>query len=274
MPTVRRFLVHQFGPATINPALLTPEKVASFLATELRRSRNRHTQKSACSAIRMLFRFMQLRYALPAGMDRLVPRLPHWRQSPIPQSLSQEQLAALQSACAGDQPANVRQQSLFLLFTRLGMRTAEVAGLSIDDIDWLRGCIMIRGGKNRRDRSLPLPVDVGVSLVAHLQTPRPADAPRFVFLASRGPYSPDQNYNRIRAEIRKLLRKAGISGVRLGAHVLRHTVASNMVKRGASFKEVADVLGHECLQTSAIYAKLDLATLASVALPWTGGDHE
>jgi len=150
------------------------------------------------------------------------------------------------------------------------MRTGEVAALSIDDIDWSNGSILIKGGKNRRDRSLPLPVDVGEALVAHLRNPRPVDTPRMGFLASRPPYSPTQNYDRVRAEIRKLLRKTGIFGVRLGAHVLRHTAASTMVNRGASFKEVADVLGHKSLTTTSIYAKLDLASLAAVALPWDG----
>ena len=264
----------QFGTVAIDWSLMTPEKIAGFVTTELQRSRNRHTQKSACSAVRMLLRFMKLQYSLPDGVELLLPRLPHWRQTPIPQTLSQDQLAALMATCAGDRPVDLRQQSLLLLFTRLGMGTAEVAGLSIDDIDWCRGCLLIKGGKNRRDRSLPLPIDVGGSLIAHLRSPRQGDTPRFVFLASCAPYSPDQNYNRIRAEVRKMLRKAGISGVRLGAHVLRHTVASTMVNRGASFKEVADVLGHESLQTTAIYAKLDLAILASVALPWAGGSHE
>ena len=271
LPTIRRFLVTQFPTGEIEWTTLTPTAIAGFISTELLRYSNRSTQRNVCTAIRALLRYVRLRYSLPAGTELLLPRLPYWRQAHLPQRLSENQLQSLLATCAGQLPCDLRNRSLLLLFTRLGMRTGEVAALSIDDINWSNGSILIKGGKNRRDRSLPLPVDVGEALVAHLRNPRPVDTPRMVFLASRPPYSATQNYDRVRAEIRKLLRKTGISGVRLGAHVFRHTAASTMVNRGASFKEVADVLGHKSLTTTSIYAKLDLASLAAVALPWDGG---
>jgi site-specific recombinase XerD len=271
LPTIRRFLAAQFPTGAVDWTLITAIKIAEFVTTELPRSRNRHTQKLACSSIRSLLRYVRLKHSLAEGPELVLPRLPYWRHAPIPQRLSESQLSALTGTCAGELPADLRRRCLLSLFTRLGMRTGEVAALAIDDIDWSAGCIHIKDGKNRRDRSLPLPVDVGEALVAHLRSPRPQDAPRLAFLASRAPYSPTQNYDRVRAEIRKMLQEAGISGVRLGAHVLRHTIASSMVNRGASFKEVADLLGHKSLQTTTIYAKLDLTTLSSVALPWAGG---
>lgn len=270
-PTIQRFLVAQFPTGDIAWTTVTPTAIAGFVTSELRRHSNRSTQRNVCTAIRGLLRYVRLKYSLPDGTELLLPRLPYWRQAQLPQFLSESQLQSLLATCTGHLPGDLRRRSLLLLFTRLGMRTGEVAGLSIDDIDWTNGSILIKGGKNRRDRSLPLPADVGESLVAHLRNPRPVDTPRMVFLASRPPYSATQNYDRVRAEIRKLLRKTGISGVRLGAHVLRHTAASTMVNRGASFKEVADVLGHKSLTTTTIYAKLDLANLAAVALPWNGG---
>ena len=266
----RRFLKMHFPNGDLNWGLLTPAAVAEFVATELRQYRNRSTQRNFCTAIRALLRYLRLKHSILDGTESLLPRLPNWRHASIPQRLSDGQLASLLAGCAGETPTHRRRRCLLLLFTRLGMRTGEVAALSVDDVDWANGCIFIKGGKNRRDRSLPLPVDVGESLVAHLRSPRPTNAPRFVFLSSRPPYTSNQNCDRVRAEIRKELQKAGISGVRLGAHVLRHTVASTMVNRGASFKEVADVLGHKSLRTTGIYAKLDLTSLAAVALPWSG----
>jgi integrase/recombinase XerD len=271
LPTIRRFLVAQFPTGEIDWTTVTPTAIASFVTTELRRYSNRSTQRSVCTAIRGLLRYVRLKYSLSAGTELLLPRLPYWRQAHLPQRLSESQRQSFLARCTGQLPCDLRCRSLLLLFTRLGMRTGEVAALAIDDIDWTNGSIVIKGGKNRWDRALPLPVDVGDALVAHLRNPRPADTPRMIFLASRPPYSPTQNYDRVRAEIRKLLRKTGISGVRLGAHILRHTVASTMVNSGVSFKEVADVLGHKSLTTTTIYAKLDLASLAGVALPWNGG---
>jgi len=268
---IRRFLTAQFPTGDIDWPAVTPTAIAGFVTTELQRHSNRSTQRSLCTAIRCLLRYLQLKHSFTSGTELLLPRLPQWRQAHLPQALSDDQIKALLATCSGHLPGDVRCRSLLLLFTRLGMRTGEVAALSLDDIDWIGGSILIRSGKNRRDRSLPLPLEVGEALVAHLRNPRPPTAPRVVFPASLPPFSATQNYNRVRAEIRKLLRKAGIRGVRLGAHVLRHTSASTMVNNGASFKEVADVLGHKSLQTTAIYAKLDLTHLAAVALPWSGG---
>jgi integrase/recombinase XerD len=271
---IRRFLTAQFPTGYIEWTSVSPTAVAGFVATELQGHPNRSTQRTVCTAIRGLLRYLQLKYSFFNGAELLLPRLPYWRQARLPQALSKGQLQSLLETCTGHLPDDLRRRSLLLLFTRLGMRTSEVAALSIDDIDWTNGCVLLKGGKNRRDRSLPLPLEVGESLAAHLRNPRPADAPRMVFLASRPPYNATQNYNRVRAEIRKLLRKTGISGVRMGAHVLRHSAASTMVNHGASFKEVADVLGHKSLKTTTIYAKLDLANLATVALPWSGGGNE
>lgn len=266
----RRFMKVHFPSGDLNWGLLTPAAVADFVTAELQQYRNRSTQRNFCTAIRALLRYLRLKHSILDGTESLLPRLPYWRHASIPRRLSEDQLASLLGGCAGETPIDLRRRCLLLLFTRLGMRTGEVAALSVDDVDWANGCIFIKGSKNRRDRSLPLPVDVGECLVAHLRSPRPINAPRFVFLASRPPYTSTQNCDRVRTEIRKELREAGISGVRLGAHVLRHTVASTMVNRGASFKEVADVLGHKSLRTTGIYAKLDLTSLAAVALPWSG----
>jgi site-specific recombinase XerD len=268
---IRRFLTAQFPTGEIEWTSVAPTAIAGFITTELQLHVNRSTQRTVCTAMRGLLRYVQVKYSFPAGTELLLPRLPYWRHARLPQTLSEGQLQSLLATCTGFLPDDLRRRSLLLLFTRLGMRTGEVAALSIDDVDWTNGCVVIKGGKNRRDRSLPLPLEVGESLVAHLRNPRPADAPRMVFLASCPPYNATQNYNRVRAEIRKLLRKTGISGVRLGAHALRHTAASMMVNHGATFKEVADVLGHKSLKTTTIYAKLDLANLAKVSLPWSGG---
>jgi site-specific recombinase XerD len=154
------------------------------------------------------------------------------------------------------------------MLVRLGLRAGEVASLGLDDIDWSQGCVRIRGTKSGRDRSLPLANDVGQAVVAYLRHARPSGPSRNVFLRARPPYGRLRSRS-VSAIIERLGFRAGIDALR-GAHALRHTAATLMVRRGASFKQVADILGHARLETTAIYAKLDVETLAQVALPWPG----
>ena len=129
----------------------------------------------------------------------------------------------------------------------------------------------IRSTKTHRDRVLPLSKDVGEALAHYLRCGRPASTSRVIFLYVHAPFRPFSDSNAISRIAARALRRAGVTGyARLGAHVFRHTTASQMVNQGANFKDVADVLGHQSLQTTGIYAKLDLATLSEVALPWMG----
>ena len=138
-------------------------------------------------------------------------------------------------------------------------------------IDWATGRLELRPGKTRRARTVPLPHDVGQAMVAYVQRGRPQSASRQVFVHSRAPFRALTGAA-VWAIVRQAFTRAGLTvppGV--ASHIFRHTVASQMVNHGASFKDVADVLGHQSIQTTGIYAKLELATLAAVALPWEGG---
>jgi integrase/recombinase XerD len=158
-----------------------------------------------------------------------------------------------------------------LLLSRLGIRALEAAQLQLDDVDWHTGCLLIRASKTHRERNLPLAEDVGQALVDYLRDGRPQTDSRNIFLEHTAPFCPLRTSSAITKAVKRLLKKTGIERRSAGAHLFRHTAASQMVCRGASFKEVADVLGHRSLQTTGIYAKLDLAALSQVALPWPGG---
>jgi len=143
--------------------------------------------------------------------------------------------------------------------------------LCLEDIDWYEGRIVIRARKTHHDRVLPLSQDVGRAVADYLCGGRPATTSRIVFLQGRAPFRPFADAAAISRIAARALRRVGVTGsARLGAHTFRHTAASQMVNRGVSFKDVADVLGHQSLQTTGIYAKLNLVTLAEVALPWIG----
>jgi integrase len=154
---------------------------------------------------------------------------------------------------------------------RLGMRAGEVRQLNLNDIDWIEGEIHVRAGKSRRERTLPLFEEVGKALSVYLSEERPESAERSIFLTLLPPYRPLAYSAAISKITRHIFQQAGVQGPGLGAHRLRHTVATHMVRRGSSFKEVADVLGHTSLKSTAIYAKLDERSLQRIALPWPGG---
>ncbi len=144
--------------------------------------------------------------------------------------------------------------------------------MSLDDIDWLGGRIVLTPGKTHRERILPLSTEVGSALAAYVIGGRPKSDSRIFFLRSLPPYEPLEGASAVsRIARRRLLESGYPAGPRIGAHLFRHTVASAMVCHGATFKDVADVLGHRSLQTTSIYAKLDLAALSKVALPCSGG---
>ena len=166
-------------------------------------------------------------------------------------------------------PCGQRDQAIVQCLATLGLRPGEVADLCLDDIDWRGGTLQIRARKNRRGAVLPLPRVVGQALVAYLSRERPATDERRMFVEHlgdrRGKPLSSPAVSRVAA---RAVRRAAVDAPHAGANVFRHTVASRMVREGASLKEVADVLGHRSLDTTTVYAKLDLPRLREVALPW------
>jgi site-specific recombinase XerD len=153
-----------------------------------------------------------------------------------------------------------------LCMAQMGLRAGEVAALSLDDIDWRAGTLRLARGKERRTSVLPLPAKVGRAMVSYLRNGRPPTRARRVFVRHRAPLGEPLTSSSVTAVLRCAFVRAGLPSQ--GAHVLRHTAATRMVRAGASLKEVADVLRHRSIDTVMIYTKLDLTTLAEVAQPW------
>ncbi len=248
---------------------VTASAVTDFVRTQAARLRS-----SACrapvTATRAFLRFLITAGALPSGIDGAVPTVRQWKHASLPPALSDEEVRRVLASVDETSVAGARDRAVLLLLTRLGLRASDVAALTVDAIDWRNGNIRLAPGKNRRERLLPLPLDVGAALVAVLRS-RPPTAPRGVlFLRARPPVRP-LTAATVTGIAQRALRRAGLTVPRFGAHVFRHTVATQWVQRGVSMKTVADLLGHADLETTALYAKLDVATLATVALPWPGG---
>jgi site-specific recombinase XerD len=228
-------------------------------------------RKSPGAAVRILLRYLVTRGLVRAGLEAAVPSMRVWTHASLPEHLSAEEVSHILTVSADGTAIGRRNYALLLLLARLGLRALEAARLRLDDIDWHDGTVVLRARKTHRERVLPLPDDVGQALLAYLRHGRPATPYRELFLEHTAPYRPLQTASAITKVVKRLLPKAGIARGSSGAHLFRHTAATQMVRRGASFKAVADVLGHQSLQTTGIYAKLDLTALSQVALPWPGG---
>jgi site-specific recombinase XerD len=186
------------------------------------------------------------------------------RRSSLPRGISRSDAAALLDSCDRRTALGRRDFALIILLLRLGLRRAEVAGLCLDDIDWRAGELVVRGKGRRLDR-LPLPPEVGEAIAAYLRRGRPVTDRRDVFLQARAPFEPIAA-GTVASTVRRACRRAGIAEV--GSHRLRHTMACDMVAANVPLVEIGEVLRHRSLQSTAIYARVDLEQLRQLAAPW------
>jgi integrase/recombinase XerD len=187
--------------------------------------------------------------------------------SPLPRGISRADARALLGSCDRRQALGRRDYALIVLLLRLGLRRGEVAGLTLDDIDWRAGELVIRGKGSRVDR-LPLPADVGEAIASYLRRGRPRSSRREVFLRSKAPYDPIAS-GTVASTVRRACRRAGIAEV--GSHRLRHTAACEMVQANVPLVRIGQVLRHRSLQSTAIYARVDVERLRLLAAPWPAG---
>jgi site-specific recombinase XerD len=249
---------------------LTPDSIIAFVQADAT-PRKGFGPHGTATAVRSFLRFLVVQNRLPAGLDRAIPTIRRWSHAALPQHLSDTDIMRVLTCCADGTARGARNYAILLLLSRLGLRAKEVASLQLSDVDWVHGSLLIRASKTHAERLLPLAQDVGEALLAYLRIGRPATSSRHLFLAHTAPYHPLHTASAVTKIVKRLLAKAGITRQSSGAHLFRHTVATQLVNRGTSFKDVADVLGHHTLQTTALYAKLDLEALVQVALPWPGG---
>lgn len=266
---VRRFITACFGAERPDWRALTASMITAFVSQEAT-TRQRDGRKYPAIAVRSFLRFLVFRGELRPGLEAAAPAPPQWRYASLPSRLRPEDVARVLAVYQDGAASSLRNHAMLLLLARLGLRGQDVLSLCLDDIAWANARLDLRPGKSRRARSVPLPHDVGQAMVAYLQGGRPQSESRQVFLRCRPPFRP-LTKSALWWMVRQAFERAGIvvpAGI--ASHIFRHTVASQMVNRGATFKDVADVLGHQSIETTGIYAKLDLDALAAVALPWGG----
>lgn len=266
----RGLLQAAFGNSDPDFSHLRAEHVAAFV--QARAARRAPTcRKDPGGAVLTFLRFLSTAGVIPPHLQYAVPRVRQWTHAALPRFLMTEDLNRVLALRNDSSTKGLRDRAMLLLLARLGLRAGEVARIELEDVDWRAGSILIRAGKTRRERILPLPHDVGEALVRYLKEGRPTSSHRRIFLNLCPPHEPLASSVVLTGIAQAALRQAGITSHRPGAYVFRHTVAAHMVWRGTTFKEVADILGHRSLESTTIYAKLDLASLAQVAIAWPGG---
>jgi integrase/recombinase XerD len=265
---IRPFLQLSFGDGPLDPRRLTPTDVVQFV-TSLRGRFSPRSMKQVRTVLRSLFRFLRAQGLCDERLELAVPAVAHWRMAALPRCLTEQQLKQVLAALDPRTRCGRRDRAIVLCLSTLGLRPSEVAELHLEDIDWRTGTIRLRTRKTRRGAVLPLPREAGRAIVAYLRKERPATTERRIFVQHLGRRRGEPLYGHTLTEAAaRALRRAGVDAPLEGAYVFRHTVASRLVARGARLKEVADFLGHQCLDTTTIYAKLDLPALREVALPW------
>lgn len=252
-----------------------PERIASLDASAIRaylldRSRNRSVSfvKLLAAASRSFLRFLFLDGVIHIDLALAVPPVRRWRLAAVPSFLTSGEVERVIAATDRSTASGCRAHAMLLLLARLGLRAGEVAALELDDIRWDVGEIVVRG-KGRVHDHLPLLDDVGEALARYIREARGPSSSRRVFLRRCAPHVGLSGPTAVCLVARQALRRAGlVRAGRVGAHVFRHSLATRMIRRGASLAEIAQVLRHRSLDTTQLYAKVELEALAGIALPW------
>jgi site-specific recombinase XerD len=265
--TARHFLQEQASAAGVfEPAALTGVDINAFLLRECGRV-SAGSAKGRVAELRSILRFLYLQGITPLPLATAVPPVGGWRFATLPPpSMTAADVQRLLDSCDRGSPVGIRNFAIMTLIARLGLRSIEVARLELHDVDWRAGELVVRGKGRRHDR-LPLPAEVGEALVAYLSGGRNPEGARHLFLTCRAPRGP------IRADlvgdvVERACTRAGLP--RVGPHRLRHALAGELLRHGAGLVAISQVLRHQDLATTALYAKVDFSTLRRVAQPWPG----
>lgn len=262
---VRPFAWHVCGAGGIGLERLDGPAVIAFVVERVTSLRPK-VASLTLTTMRSLLRWLYLEGRIDRPLADVVPSMFSPRLAGLPKRLEPDQVKRLLASCDTTTVSGIRDLAVLTLLSRLGLRACEVAGLSLDDIDWRSGELVVRG-KGRAER-LPLPADVGEPIVAYLRDCRPASAQgRAVFVRIKAPHC-QLGSARVSGIVADAARRAGLGGVH--AHRLRHTAASEVLRAGGSLPEVAQLLGHRRSGTTAIYAKVDRERLRQIARPWPG----
>ena len=266
--SIYRFELHAFiKKLGEEPRMYDARNLRQFVLDKSQQSGWASARKSIC-AIRMFLRFLISQGRCPASLYASVPTLAHWRLSALPRYLQPDQVEKVIASPDLTTSLGRRNRAILLLLARLGLRAGDIVQLRLGDLDWREGMICV-SGKGRRQAVLPLTQEVGDALAAYIKDHRPQADTDAVFVRSFAPYRAFNDSTSVSAIVARAMRRVGVNCSKRGAaHILRHSVASSMLRQGVSLQDIACVLRHRSLLTTEIYAKVDVLTLRQIAQPW------
>lgn len=268
---VRQFLAQRFGRGGVELHALRPIEVIEFVRREAQRLQPA-AAKCVTNAMRSFLRYAQFCGDVGRELVAAVPAVATWTSTPqLPRAISPEHAQCAIGSCDLGTPIGLRDRAVLLILARLGLRANEIITLHLEDCDWDRGHLRVRG-KAGRAGVLPMPVDVGQAIAAYLERGRPPSDDRHLFLRSMAPIRGLQpGSDGVGSIVRYALERAGVDSPHRGSHQFRHALAVRMLQSEASLAEIGEVLRHRSPQSSSIYARVDLDALRRLALPWPGG---
>ncbi len=266
---IRRFLSERFGDDAIRLNALCQADTNEYLQ---RKSATvcSNTLHGVTAALRSYFIFLRLRGDIQTDLASGVPAVACWRLSTVPKFIKPNEVQQLLDSCDQSTTKGQRDYTILLLLARLGLRGSELVAMRLDDINWDAGEMLIRGKGQRHDR-LPIPKDVGKALAAYLRHGRPSSPTRHVFVRLNAPHRGFASSSDISAIVHRAVDRVGLHPANKGAHLLRHSLATNMLAKGASFTEIGEVLRHRSHITTELYSKVNLSALHRLAQPWPEG---
>jgi integrase/recombinase XerD len=269
LPLVDRFLRDRFGTGPMRFAQLDARDVPRFVLRHVR-AMSPGRAKLLVTALRSFLRFLFLRGETAIDLAPSVPPVADWRLANLPKFISAQDVRRLVRACDRCSATGRRDYAVLLLLARLGLRASEVVQLTLDELDWEAGELIVRGKGARRER-LPIPADVGRALAQYLRRDRRRCTSRCVFLCAKAPDRGFAGASTVSTIVMRAIARAGLQTPSKGAHLLRHSLATTLLRRGASLAEIGELLRHRSPDTTSLYAKVDLGALRAMAPPWPGG---
>jgi site-specific recombinase XerD len=225
------------------------------------------TVEKLVTSVRAFLRYLISEGHCSVDLDQAIPSLAHWRLASLPRCLTSEELERLLAACEGTSPNRLRDRAIILLLVRLGLRSGDVAAMCVDDIEWSSATLRV-SGKGRYEVRLPLPQDVGDALLCYLEC-RPVNArTNKLFVRNRAPCRPFVSGDGVSSVVKRALGRAQVNSPAKGAHILRHTAATEMLRQGMPLEQIGTILRHRNIDTTAYYAKVDVGLLEQITQPW------
>ncbi len=253
---------------------LSGTDVLNFITEFLEQAFSDVWKKHLCSQTRIFLRYLRWEGTIELDLARTVPSVPHWRLAKIPRHLPWEQIQKLIDDIDTIPPEGKRDKAILLLLAKYGLRNKEIRSLQLSHVAWRVAEIHLPRTKSLRERKIPLTREIGEALADYILNGRPKVDDPHIFVSHRAPRNHYRKASGISQIVKKRLLKAGITAPSYGAHMLRHSLATRMVNVGVPIGEIADLLGHASIETTAIYTKVDITHLASVALPFLEGGAE